>query len=119
MVAEAFIKNTNNEPIINHIDGNKLNNNVSNLEWCNYSYNCKHAHQIGIKKAKISCGEDSGTSKLTWEQVLMIRENKENLSDAEWGRRLGFDRTTINKVKLRKHWKYKNREEYYKEVKGK
>lgn len=39
LVAEAFIPNPNNYPVINHIDENKLNNIISNLEWCTVRYN--------------------------------------------------------------------------------
>lgn len=39
LVASAFIPNPNHYPCINHIDENKLNNSVDNLEWCTYSYN--------------------------------------------------------------------------------
>lgn len=50
LVAQAFILNSNNYPIINHKDGNKLNNNVDNLEWCTYSYNSKEAIRLGLAK---------------------------------------------------------------------
>jgi len=42
LVAIAFIKNPNNHPIINHIDEVRLNNHVSNLEWCTHSYNATY-----------------------------------------------------------------------------
>ena len=41
-VAETFLNNLNNYPVINHIDGNKLNNNVNNLKIYTYTYNSKH-----------------------------------------------------------------------------
>lgn len=42
LVAEAFIPNMSNLPVVNHIDNNKLNNNVTNLEWVSYSENTQH-----------------------------------------------------------------------------
>lgn len=48
LVALAFISNPNNFKEVNHIDCNKLNNNVNNLEWCDRSFNVKHAYNNNL-----------------------------------------------------------------------
>jgi hypothetical protein len=60
LVAEAFLENPNNLPIVNHIDCNKSNNDVSNLEWSTISKNLKHAWENG-------CFDNSESPKKVYE----------------------------------------------------
>lgn len=48
LLAMTFIENPENKCCVNHLDGNKLNNSLDNLEWNTHSENCKHAYQLGL-----------------------------------------------------------------------
>ena len=53
LVGQAFLDNPDNKPIVNHIDGNKKNNHLSNLEWCTHQENNLHAIDNELREVKI------------------------------------------------------------------
>lgn len=75
LVAMTFIPNPENKPEINHIDGNKTNNDVSNLEWVTRKENADHAIKIGLYNPR---GETNGSSIYTEKQIREACELMEN-----------------------------------------
>lgn len=57
LVAEAFIDNKEHKPTVNHIDGNKLNNDYRNLEWATHKEQKDHSIKIGLAKENIKALE--------------------------------------------------------------
>lgn len=75
LLAIIFISNPENKPEVNHKDGDKLNNDINNLEWCTSSENAIHAHANGlIPPSKIGPGEMSPAAKLRDKDILHIRK---------------------------------------------
>lgn len=112
LVAQTFIQNIDNLPIINHIDGNKLNNNISNLEWCTYSHNVKEAYRLGLetnteKQKEISRIIMSKTfSKIVIQYDLNGNEIKKWKSQTQAAKVLGLDNKRISKATLDKNHLY-------------
>ena len=76
MIAIYFVKGRTKEmDCVNHIDGNKLNNNLSNLEWISKSNNIKHAYANNLTSNK---GENNPSAKLTVKDVNTMREDFKN-----------------------------------------
>lgn len=95
LVAAAFIPNPDNLPQVNHIDGNKQNNNLPNLEWCTTSYNQKHSFKLGLSKNKK--GSESHNAKPIVMKTLDGRELKRFGAAVEAAKETGINVHCINK----------------------
>lgn len=75
LVGMSFIENTNNKPEINHKNGIKTDNNVSNLEWVTSSENQKHAFKIGLQKPSKPWLNKKGKNHHSSKEVLQYSRN--------------------------------------------
>ena len=92
LVAIEFLENNNNKPCVNHIDGNKSNNNVSNLEWCTHSENEKHSYSVLGKKTNGICRR-----KIPLEHIQIIKDMyKSNISQYEISKKYNVSQSTIH-----------------------
>lgn len=103
LVCLAFIPNTNNKPCINHKDSNKLNNHVSNLEWCTPKENTHHMIQDPNKNQFL--GKKNPKSKLTMNQVLKIRKSYKDRNAYKLAKQYGVTPRTIYLIYKHKIWK--------------
>lgn len=95
LVADAFLANPQELPQINHKDGDKTNNHINNLEWCNNSYNQKHAVDCGMTKTT-----------LTKKQVEAIRYLYFNgdVTQAELAEDFGVVQQQISRIIRKERW---------------
>ena len=106
LVAEHFIDNPHNKPEVNHIDGNKLNNDVSNLEWATREENIAHCVANGLQIP--FKGEEVGTSILTQKQVLEIRSKfvPRKYSRSVLAKEYNVSEGCIKDILYRRSWKH-------------
>lgn len=106
LVAKAFIPNPENKKYVNHIDSNKTNNKVENLEWCTNSENQIHAFKFGNQYTLR--GEDNGAAKLTEKQAIEIYNS--TLSKTELSKKFNVSRRIVRMIKLKQRWKHIHKE---------
>lgn len=101
VIALAFLPNPLGLPQVNHIDGDKENNALSNLEWSTGSDNEKHAHRTGLKTGR---GSANANAKLTAAHVLAIRASTAPIETLM--EQFDVARSTIVNVQKRKTWSH-------------
>jgi hypothetical protein len=107
LIAETFLDNKENKPIVNHIDGNPSNNRLENLEWTTISENVRHAYETKLAKV----GEDCTVAKLTEEAVLEIIEclkNKQSIIDT--AKQFGVSAAAVSNIWHGRTWKHLKRD---------
>jgi len=102
LVAMSFIPNPYNLPEIDHVDGNKLNNRVDNLEWVTRETNIQRAFKLGL--IPIQRGEECHNAKLNNELVLMIFNSK--TGPRKLSRELGLSYSSVNGIKNGSSWNH-------------
>ena len=100
LVAEKYIPNPLNKPQVNHKDGNKKNNRADNLEWVDNSENRIHAVKLGLHL----CGENCPYAKLTFSDVVYIREHPA-IQIKDLAIKFNVSRNTISDVRKNRTWK--------------
>jgi hypothetical protein len=85
LIALAFLGARPDGTEVNHINGDKQDNNVSNLEYISHSANCQHSFDTGLQKPKR--GILNGMCKITQEQVDNARKCKKESTKRYWGRK--------------------------------
>lgn len=104
LVAIYFIPNPQNFPVVNHIDGDKLNMSITNLEWCTQCENVRHAFRTGLMGSRVGVNNKNG--KLTESQVLEIRSKRGIIPQRKLAKIYQVSYGAISKIMSGRNWNH-------------
>lgn len=107
LLGKYFLNGYKKDLIINHINGIKTDNRLTNLAWVTLQQNSKHAHQLGLSKSTFQPGTLPSNTKLTPNNVQWVKENIGIFTQKEMSTQLNVHLTTINKLIKGYTWKEK------------
>lgn len=122
LIAIAFVPNPENKPAVNHLDGNKANNAIENLEWVTFSENTRHAYRTGLINIArgsahwarrnphlVQRGEAAPRAKLTAAQVVEIKKTylprSKDFSQRALARKYGVSQGAIAEIIEGVNWR--------------
>lgn len=103
LVAEAWIPNPLNLKEVNHIDCNRVNNVIENLEWCSHGYNVKYSY---LRKNRTAVGEHNARCKTSTEVVTEICKLLQTGFKSYEIRDKGYDYALVRGIKCRRSWNH-------------
>ena len=106
-IAMLFVPNPEGKPHVNHIDGDKTNNDPANLEWVTHGENMRHAFRTGLVPLPISGpGDRSPAAKLDWNAVGQIRALlKDGHTHAAVAERYGITKGNVGMIARNETWR--------------
>lgn len=102
MIAKIWVDNPNNHPEVNHIDGNKLNNLPTNLEWGTHRYNMQHAYKTGLvgilKGSNVHCAVIN--------EMIAMKIFKSSDKGIDISKRYNVSTNIVSAIKTGKTWNH-------------
>lgn len=102
LLAECFIPNPNNLSDVDHIDGNRQNNSLSNLRWVTHGENIEHSFEL---ENRCAVGEENANNIFAETTVIEICEYLQRGFSSAYIRDLGYDYGLVRTIKRRQNWK--------------
>lgn len=105
LIAEAFIPNPEGKPCINHINGNRSDYSIENLEWCNHQENMEHAFATGLAN---NTGERNGMAKITESIAGKIKYllAAGGITQQEIANQFSISRSLVLGIKIGRLWRH-------------